>query len=835
MVFPRNSHAIVWFQIYSQFCKKPIALLKSFFSLLIGFFLSLSTAHALEFAPQVSYELSSTSPTDIVVANLDPNNDNFPDLAVAMSGIGGGDGTVSFLFSDGTGVFNGTNLPDGIFNIWGIDAGDFDGDLIPDLAVTIFVTPTGSASQEVRILKGDGLGGFSTLSSSLAPLDSPRSVAHGDFDEDGIPDLAVGMDTGVAIHLGIPSATQESTGTFEDGILVANSGSMSGRQVVVGYINSDTHLDIVTPQAVYIGAGDGTFTRPTFFTAFAAVALGYLNNDNLIDVALAGGSTVRVYHGNGDGTFQFGYDQAVGVDLSDIVIVDLNQDLISDIVVTDKGDTIDNDSVFVLLGTTSGTSSTPLSFAVGNEPTQVVVGDWNQDSWLDIAASYANQGEQPSVSVLIQQPPVVSSPGVIHFSDISYSALENVGTATMTVVRTGGSLGEIQVPFTIGGTATLNTDYTLSPASPLTFADGSTASQEITVTISNDSEFELPDETVEVALGQPTGGATLGVQSASVLTILNDDPTPPAGEIAFALATASISEAASPNTITLEVIRTGGSFGTVQVPFTIAGTATLNTDYTVSPANTLSFADGTTASQFITVTVNNDTDFEVPDETVEFTLGIPSGGATLGAQITNVLTIVGGVNKAPIGVADVYSISANTTLSVAAPGVLQNDTDAEGDALSAVLVNGTNNGLLNFNTDGSFNYTPEDGAVSDNFTYVANDGNLDSVLTIVNINIIGGGSPNDLPMAYNDWLTTTINVPITFSVTANDTDVDGTIDVASVVIVQPPIKGKAVNNVDGTVTYTPEPDFRGSEFFIYTVNDNDGATSNSAWVQIIVR
>jgi hypothetical protein len=716
MEYPRNRYtipAIAWriCSLSSSLVNKPFRLLISAIFILLVLFITIPNTYALEFAPQVPYELSSTSPTDVVVANLNSNTDNSLDMAVAMSATGGGDGTVSFLFGDGTGGFAGSNLTDGIFNIWGIDAADLDGDSILDLAVTIYVTRTGAISREVRILKGDGVGGFTILGSTLASANSPRSVAHGDFNEDNIPDLVVGMDAGVGIHLGIPSATQTPTGSFEDGVLISNSGSLSGQQVVVGYINSDTHLDVVTPQAVYLGAGDGTFTRSDFFAAYKAVALGHLNNDNIIDAVLAGGATVQVQYGNGDGTFQFGYNQTVGSGLSDVAIADLNKDLISDIVVASKGD----DTVVVLLGASSDAVPVPQAFTVGNEPTQVVIEDWNEDGWLDIAAPYANQGETPSVSILLQQPPT-PSPGIIQFSNINYSALENVGSVDITVVRTTGTVGQVQVPFSIGGSATLDTDYTLSPTSPLTFADGSNVSQVITVSITNDNGFEFPDETVELTLGTPTGGATLGTQSTSVLTILNDDPQPPAGEIAFSLVSSNISENALPNTIAIEVTRSGGSFGEVQVPFTISGSATQNVDYTVNPAGALTFANGSATSQVITLSINNDNQYEIPDETVVLTLGTPTGNATLGTQSTHEVTILNDDPPPPVGEI-AFAFAAEKISEGNTPNTITIEVTRTGGSFGEVQVSFAIGGTATLNTD--YTVTPANTLIFPNGSIVS--------------------------------------------------------------------------------------------------------------------
>ncbi|MCK4394849.1 tandem-95 repeat protein, partial [Candidatus Bipolaricaulota bacterium] len=76
------------------------------------------------------------------------------------------------------------------------------------------------------------------------------------------------------------------------------------------------------------------------------------------------------------------------------------------------------------------------------------------------------------------------------------------------------------------------------------------------------------------------------------------------------------------------------------------------------------------------------------------------------------------------------------------------------------------------------------------------------------------------------------DTPVTTNVVANDTDVDGTVVSSAVAIVNGPSNGSVVNNGDGTVTYTPNANFNGSDSFTYTVKDNGGATSNVAIVTI---
>ena len=94
------------------------------------------------------------------------------------------------------------------------------------------------------------------------------------------------------------------------------------------------------------------------------------------------------------------------------------------------------------------------------------------------------------------------------------------------------------------------------------------------------------------------------------------------------------------------------------------------------------------------------------------------------------------LNLAPAAVDDSYSTSENTPLTVSAPGLLDNDSDADEDGLTAVPVSNPSHGTLNLNTDGSFTYTPHPNFTgSDSFTYKANDGFVDSNVAIVNITV----------------------------------------------------------------------------------------------------
>ena len=181
---------------------------------------------------------------------------------------------------------------------------------------------------------------------------------------------------------------------------------------------------------------------------------------------------------------------------------------------------------------------------------------------------------------------------------------------------------------------------------------------------------------------------------------------------------------------------------------------------------------------------------------------------------------------------DAYFTDEDTALTVAAPGVLGNDTDPENNALKAVLSSTVSHGSLTLNADGSFLYVPAaDFFGSDSFTYVANDGQFNSGVATVTITV---NPVNDPPVAANDTAQTPIDTAITINVLANDTDRDGSIDPATCAVSVAPANGSAVPQGDGTVLYTPNTGYSGPDTFTYTVRDNEGASSNAATVTMTV-
>jgi VCBS repeat-containing protein len=106
-------------------------------------------------------------------------------------------------------------------------------------------------------------------------------------------------------------------------------------------------------------------------------------------------------------------------------------------------------------------------------------------------------------------------------------------------------------------------------------------------------------------------------------------------------------------------------------------------------------------------------------------------------------------NVAPEAVGESYNTNAGVTLNVAAPGVLANDSDLNGDALTAVLDTDVSDGTLTLNPNGSFTYVPDSGFIgTDSFTYHANDGTVDSNTVTVTINVTEGDFKIYMPAVF---------------------------------------------------------------------------------------
>ena len=191
--------------------------------------------------------------------------------------------------------------------------------------------------------------------------------------------------------------------------------------------------------------------------------------------------------------------------------------------------------------------------------------------------------------------------------------------------------------------------------------------------------------------------------------------------------------------------------------------------------------------------------------------------------------------RPPVARNDAFTATAGTTLSVAAPGVLGNDSDPNGNPLSTTLDAAPAHGTLVLNADGSYRYTPTPGFVgTDSFTYKASDA-TGATSTSATVTITVALPPKQPPVAHNDAFTdiagTTLSVPAS-GILGNDSDPSG--EPLSAALVSTPAHGTLVLNANGSFTYSPASRFVGADSFTYTAFDPSGAASAPATVTLTV-
>lgn len=195
-------------------------------------------------------------------------------------------------------------------------------------------------------------------------------------------------------------------------------------------------------------------------------------------------------------------------------------------------------------------------------------------------------------------------------------------------------------------------------------------------------------------------------------------------------------------------------------------------------------------------------------------------------------------NVAPVGAADAYGTVEDEPLTVEAPGLLANDTDVDGDDLTATGLTQPANGEVALTADGSFTYTPDSGYFgTDTFTYKASDGAATSAATTVTITVEEGEQPpdNTAPVAGADAYAAVGGQPLTLpapGVLANDTDEDGNMLTATGVT--QPANGKVTLAADGSFTYTSDAEFSGKDVFTYRADDGEDLSA-AATVTITVK
>ena len=337
------------------------------------------------FAEQMIYSTGDHSnPYSVVMSDI--NNDNRYDFITANKGT---DNIGVFLGFDYTTFLNINNYS--IVNQTtpcSVAVDDFNNDKILDLAVIYLTTNT------LIIYLGQGNGSFSVLTSYSTGKDSnPNMILTEDLNNDHQPDLVIAnfVTNSLTIFLG------RGNGSFE--FLTTQSTGENARTyaLATGDLNNDHIVDIVSANygsssvSIFLGYGNGSFAPMILlstgdFSNTTGIALGDLNNDDYLDIAVAnyGASNVGIFLGNGDGSFQkqVTYSTCNQCWAYFITLNDFNQDKILDIAVT----TYNTEYINIFFGYGNGSFSSHVIYSTGDgsSPTFHSVGDFNNDDLLDI-------------------------------------------------------------------------------------------------------------------------------------------------------------------------------------------------------------------------------------------------------------------------------------------------------------------------------------------------------------------------------------------------------------------------------------------------------------------
>ena len=453
--------------------------------------------------------VSGNSP--VAIARHDLDGDGIPDLVSANNA----DGTLSVLLGAGHGAFHahvdysvGTG-PDAIA------VGDLDGDGALDLVVVDQNCPSGTCGNgSVSVLHGNGDGTFQ----SAVPFgtnSNPQSVAIGDFNSDGIPDLAVvnaittitqGPGT-VSILLG------NGDGTFQPEIEFP-AGSGAGAIVSADFdgdgkldlgITNFVGLSVLSAVVVLKGNGDGSFQAPVAFATGngpVGIVAADFNADGKLDIATVdlGANASSILLGNGDGTFQSHVDSPAGFGPKSIAVGDLDHDGKLDLALSTFTPVTGGGSVVILRGNGDGSFQPFQEYVTGQNGPAIVVGDIDGDGKQDIVVPDLTHhvtvllGKGDGTLVGPVSDPTADGPVSIAAADFDLDrkvdlALANDLASSLSLLHGNGD-----------GTFELHVDFPAGPTPSAVLASAFNLDRKLDLAITNAST-----NTVSILLGRGDG------------------------------------------------------------------------------------------------------------------------------------------------------------------------------------------------------------------------------------------------------------------------------------------------------------------------------------------
>ena len=680
------------------------------------------------------------------------NGDADPDLVVSNPGLLANLATdsVSVLVGGaGASFANAAGSPIALHghSLRGIAVADFDGDGDGDIAVA----DTAEGSEDLLVLVNGGGGSFADPPESYDLPLNPYAVTTAQLDGGTDPELLVGSQGGtMSVLVGGSGANFSPAVNFNGG----------GEELVTGNVNAGSDLDVVSTRDGKVGV---LLNQPNQ-VPIATVSLSPANpttNATLTATATradADGDAVSlryVWKVAGAIKREVTKDEGTVADLTDTFsLASLGNG--------DRGQTITVE-VTPNDGTVDGTTVSDSETVANSAPTATVSLSPASPTTNATLTATATRADADGDAVSLRYVWKVD------------------GTTERDETKSAGTTADLTDTFSLASLGNGNRGQTISVE--VTPHDGQVAGS--TVSDSETVANSVPTATVSLSPANPTTNATLTATATradadgdavslryvwKVAGAIKRDVTKDAGTVAdltdtFSLA--SVGDGDRGQTITVEVTPNDATVDgtTVSDSETVANSAPTAT-VSLSPANPTTNAtltatatrgdadadavslryvwkvDGTTlrdetkasgtaadlTDTFDLSAAGNGNEGDVV--TIEVT---PNDGTVTGTTASDSETVA---NTAPVATADSYAADLDAPLVVSAPGVLANDTDADGDAVAATKVFGPSHGTATLASDGSFTYVPASNYWGpDSFTYNVSDGSATSTTATVSIDV----------------------------------------------------------------------------------------------------
>ncbi len=333
-------------------------------------------------------------------ASADFNGDGIPDLAITLSSAAVQNNLVVFLGSGNGSFGSAQQFTSNGQTAVSVVTGDFNQDGNSDIATTNF------GSDTVSLLLGEGNGNFRSAQ-TFRVGSQPNALATGDFNQDGRLDL-------VTANAGENTNTLSVLlGNGQGGFESAKALNVAGTQpfsVATGDFDRDGNLDVVSADSlsaslsVLFGKGNGEFkTAKQFFVGGATpvtVVTGDFDEDNKLDIVTGnlgtGGRNISVLFGDGKGDFPEGAAIAAGGGVSSLVSGDFNGDGHLDL----AGTLYNSPNLTILFGDGEGNFSRSGTPVVNNVPSGIATADFNRDGKPDLITA---SGGSNNASVLLNK------------------------------------------------------------------------------------------------------------------------------------------------------------------------------------------------------------------------------------------------------------------------------------------------------------------------------------------------------------------------------------------------------------------------------------------------